>query len=290
MKKIAILYPGDMGGNIAKNLIEADFEVFSDIAKRSEETRKQALEIGVQEMALQEIGTIVDCVISLVPPQAVMEVAQSYIDAVAGREDVALFIDMNAKSTETAEELASLFREADIPFVNACIIGRAAFIKEEGAIYYSGDKIPAFESSIGKIFEVQYLGEQIAAATAFKMCFAGFNKTITATFFETAIAANHFGITDKLFEEIERKMGGTVQDIEKIIGNYPKHIARRKQEMVELGEMLKGEQLPAFMATGAASAFEEVEGFDRFAQLSKKGEASMLTILESLQKDEEKEL
>lgn len=284
MKKIAILYPGDMGGNVAQALIEEKFEVFSDLKGRSQETTQNASKIGLENLSLEEISQSVDFIISLVPPKAVIDVAKAYIAAAKknNTEKAAQFIDMNAKSTTTAIELNEMFEHADMPFINACIIGRAAFIKQEGVIYYSGKKLPAFEKSVGSVFQVIYLGEDIAAATAFKMCFAGFNKTITAVFFEIAMAANHFGITDKLFEELNNKMSGTIQDISKVIGNYPKHINRRQQEMVELSEMLTSNELLSTMAAGSASVFKNVEKNEHFLSLDKTKEAALMTILKAI--------
>ncbi|PVH24855.1 DUF1932 domain-containing protein [Sphingobacterium corticibacter] len=282
MTKVAILYPGDMGVNIAKLLIEKGFDVYSDLDERSESTRKKAFAIGVQQLSINEIVSEVDFVVSLVPPSAVKDVAQAYIDACDGQNRIAMFVDMNAKSTDMVKELSTMFKAVDVPFINACVIGRAAFLRDEGVVYYSGEQVVEWENLINNILEIKYLGDQVTAATAFKMCFAGFNKTITAVFFEIATAANHFGITDELFEEINRKMSGTMGDISKIVGNYPKHINRRKQEMSELNNMLVSENIYTKMASAAALTFEEIADKQYFRSLKEEGSFSLMTILKKL--------
>lgn len=268
MEKIAILYPGDMGGHVAKVLTEKGYGIISYLQERNTETKKQAKLSGIISLAsLSAVAKEADFVISLVPPNAVLEVAKKYI-AATDSESKARFIDMNAKSVKVAEKLSEMFKSAVIPFCNACIIGRAAFVAEEGIIYYSGEVSKSFESIFGSCFRVVYLGDNVASATAFKMCFAGFNKTITAAFFETARAANHYKILHSLFEEIENKMPGIIKDISKIIGTYPKHIVRRKTEMESLAEMLKDEGLPNYIAKASAQVFNNIDQQQNFASIN----------------------
>lgn len=285
MKTIAILYPGDMGSHVAKALIDRKFRVVSFLEGRSEETRKNAVEAGVEALSsLNELASVSDLVISLIPPNAVKPVAEAYIAAASEVDDPGWFVDMNAKSTDTANELSGMFADAGIPFTNACIIGRADHITEEGVIYASGQRSPELDRLVGQAIRVVYLGSEVPAATAFKMCFTGFNKTISAAIFETATAANRFGITDRLFEEIKDKMPGTIADFSRIIGTYPKHLPRRKQEMEELAKMLAGASLPNHIALAAAQTLADIERRKDFDEYKGRPEVTFMNLIKALYK------
>lgn len=283
MHTIAILYPGDMGGHVAKALIDQKFRVVSFLEGRSDETKRIATTIGIEELSsLSEVAAVSDLVISLIPPIAVKPVAVEYIAAAHKVGSSARFVDMNAKSIATANELSKLFADAGIPFTNACIIGRADHVKEEGVIFTSGQQSPELDNLIGQVFRVVFLGSEVAAATAFKMCFAGFNKTISAAIFETATAANRFGITDRLFEEVAAKMPGVIADFSRIIGTYPKHLTRRKQEMEELAKTLDNASLPSHIAHAAASTLADIEKRKDFDTYKGHPDTTFLTLMKAL--------
>lgn len=283
MNTIAILYPGDMGSHIAQALVDQKFHVVSYLEGRSDATKKIAAQIGIETLAsLSEVASVASFVISLVPPNAVKPVAAAYIEAASKVNNPGRFVDMNAKSTITANELSAMFIAAGLPFTNACIIGRAAYVKAEGTIYTSGQQSAELEALLGRVFRVIFLGSEVSAATAFKMCFAGFNKTIMAAIFEIAAAANKFEITDRLFAEITEKMPGLIEDMSKLIGTYPKHLARRKQEMEELVKMLDSVALPNHIANAAANTFAEVEKRKNLDDYKDRPETSFLTLIKAL--------
>lgn len=283
MRTIAVLYPGDMGSHVAKALIDNGFRVVSYLEGRSDDTKKNAETIGMENLAsLEEIASVSDLVISLVPPRAVKPVAMEYIAAAYGMDNPARFVDMNAKSIATAFGLSGMFIGASLPFTNAAIIGRAANIVEEGIIYTSGDRSEELDTMLGEVFRVEYLDNNVAAATTFKMCFAGFNKTISSAIFEIAAASNRFGITDRLFEQITEKMPGLVSDIGSLIGNYPKHLSRRRQEMEELARTLNSVSLPNYIAVAAAQTLAEIEKQKNFDAYKDDPNTPFLTLIKAI--------
>lgn len=283
MRTVAILYPGDMGSNVAKALTGHGFRVVSHLEGRSETTKKNAADAGVEALgSFEEIASQSDLVISLVPPSAVRPVAMEYIAAAYGIANPARFIDMNAKSIGAAIGLSGMFAGAGLPFTNAAIIGRAAHIADEGVIYTSGERSEEFDSMIGEVFRIEHIGKDVAAATAFKMCFTGFNKTITSAVFEIGAAANRFGITDMLFERINEKMPGIISDIGPLAGNYPRHLTRRRQEMEELAKTLNSVSLPNYIAVAAANTLAEIERRKDFELLRNDTSTPFLTLIKSL--------
>uniref|UniRef100_UPI00334263EE DUF1932 domain-containing protein n=1 Tax=Castellaniella defragrans TaxID=75697 RepID=UPI00334263EE len=256
MSTITLLYPGEMGCAFAALLLAAGPRVVSPMAGRSERTRKAAQAIGIEMRdSMAAAVTESDLILSLVPPSAVIDVAQRAADACRENDVAPLFVDLNAKTPEDAEGMAAAFSDVSLPFCNACIIGRASHLGAEGRIYTSGANTSPLEALFDGLLPVIRLGDETIQATIFKMAFAGFNKTVVAALFETANTANAFGITDSLFELIDRHLGGTLADLGKLVPTYPRHILRRAEEMEALARMLADRKLPNRIALAAGATF-----------------------------------
>lgn len=259
MKKIAILFPGDMGGALAKILVEDGFLVTSFLEGRSQRTRNSAAAAGVLGLpSWNQLAAESELVISLVPPSAVVSVAESYAAAAKAVGSKAVFVDANAKSPATATQVAGIIRQANAPFVNACVIGGANSLREKGAIFVSGPDSSALVESLKGSVAVTDLGSDIERVSAFKMTFTGLNKTIAAAWFETALAAHAFDIFDPLFDEIAKRSPVLWNHFSRSFSSYPRHLARRREEMSELAEMLMSRDLPHGIASGAASTFQAI--------------------------------
>ncbi len=267
MSTITILYPGQMGGAFAALLLAAGHKTISPMSERSEQTQRSAQKIGIEiRESMADAVVESDLILSLVPPSAVVDVAHQTISACREQNVAPVFIDLNAKTPSDAECLNIAFSHASLPFCNACIIGRASHLREEGRIYTSGADTVALEKLFKGLLPVIRLGDEIVQASVFKMAFAGFNKTVTAALFETANTANTFGVTGPLFELIEYHLGGTFSDLQKLVPSYPRHITRRAEEMVALAQMLADSQLPNKIALAAGETFRSLGSSDSWSR------------------------
>lgn len=278
----AVLHPGDMGARVAAALSYAGYPVLACTSGRSIATGSRAAQHGLPEAAsLTDIARNADVVISLVPPSAVLPMAYQYLQAAAPIRMPARYIDMNAKSFQAVSELSTIFNAAHVPFTNACVIGRAEHLGDEGLILTSGESPASLNESLSRICRVRHLGSNLHAATAFKSCFGGFNKSITAALFETAAVANHFGFIDELFVEITNKLPGVMSDLATLIGTYPQHIERRAAEMRAVGDTLEGISLAGHTVVASAKVFKEIADrgdFDKYHD----ADPDMLTLLKSV--------
>jgi len=263
MSTVTMLYPGDMGGAFAALLLAAGHRVTSPVGSRSQQTQQAARKIGVEAQA-DMAAAVADCdlILSLVPPSAVMSVAQQAIKSCLEQNAAPVYVDLNAKTPRVAEGLGAAFGKAGLPFCNACIIGRASHLGEEGRIYTSGSNTKPLELLFKGLLPVIRLGDEVVQASIFKMAFAGFNKTMAAALFETANTANAFGIADALFALIQYHMGGTLNDFSKLVPTYPRHMLRRAEEMEALAQMLADRELPNPIAVAAGKTFRRLGGSD----------------------------
>lgn len=281
MTVVAILYPGDMGTAFARVLKAAGHRVISPLSGRSKRTQTAADQAGIEAVpSLRGAVGMAQVILSLVPPAAVLDVAGQTIRACQQTDATPLFIDLNAKTPAQALELSRRFGEASLGFINACIIGRAAQLAQEGRIYTSGPEVSGLEDLFDGVLPVITLGKKVEQASVFKMCFAGFNKTVTAALFETANTANAFGIADALFDLIQHHLSGTMNDMAKLVPTYPRHVARRSQEMRALAQMLEEAGLPNVTAHSAAQTFEAIAQQEAWRYNG--NEADMASILRSL--------
>lgn len=257
---IAILYPGDMGHAIAKELISANFRVISASNGRSTNTIERIKNAGIEDVkTLENIVKEADYIISLTNAEASISVAKSVAAEMELQKKYPVFIDMNSNNPETVSEIQKIITNTKGLFINAAVLGNSNKVATNAKIIVSGTNTKQFIDTIGQVFHVKNVGSDITSASAFKLLFAMVNKSMNGLFFETMIAASHYGFIDELNNELESFLPGTYQDLVKTTPTYPQHIKRRITEMDELVKMLKAENLPFHYALSAQETFEQID-------------------------------
>ena len=257
---IAILYPGDMGQAIAKELISANFRVISASNGRSTNTIERIKNAGIEDVkTIENIVKEADYIISLTNAEASISVAKSVAAEMELQKKYPVFIDMNSNNPETVSEIQQIITNTKGLFINAAVLGNSNKVATNAKIIVSGNNTKQFIDTIGQVFHVKNVGPDITSASAFKLLFAMVNKSMNGLFFETMIAASHYGFIDELNNELESFLPGTYQDLVKTTPTYPQHIKRRITEMDELVKMLKAENLPFHYALSAQETFEQID-------------------------------
>src|SRR5215813_12453429 len=127
-QKIGILSIGEMGYHWAKILNSRGAEVLTYAQDRSETTRKRAENVGVKCLpSMNDLVQKSELLVSIVVPSAARRVASNVAKATkkTGRKDL-LFLDANAISPMTADEIGKIFEPQGVEFTDGCIIGSAA--------------------------------------------------------------------------------------------------------------------------------------------------------------------
>ncbi len=257
---IAILYPGDMGHAIAKELISANFRVSSASNGRSRNSIERVKNAGIEDVkTIENIVKEADYIISLTNAEASISVAKSVAAEMELQKKYPVFIDMNSNNPETVSEIQKIITNTKGLFINAAVLGNSNKVATNAKIIVSGTNTKQFIDTIGQVFHVKNVGSDITSASAFKLLFAMVNKSMNGLFFETMIAASHYGFIDELNNELESFLPGTYQDLVKTTPTYPQHIKRRITEMDELVKMLKTENLPFHYALAAQETFEQID-------------------------------
>ncbi|MDQ1803040.1 DUF1932 domain-containing protein [Chryseobacterium sp. PTM-20240506] len=257
---IAILFPGDMGTQIAKTLIKNKYTVITAGEGRSQVTLQNIKDAGIHDVnTLQNIAEQADIIISLANPEASPKVAENIIGHLKNTDNRPVFIDLNSNTPQIALSIEKMCSKGNIRFVNGAVMGASKDVPDQATFVVSGIWRNLFAEQFGGIFKIKDAGEKTEAASAYKLLFSMVNKGMNALFFETMIAAAHYGILDELNESLQAFLPGTYQDLIKTTPTYPQHISRRIDEMKGLTDMLRSEGLPNTIAAGTAETFERVD-------------------------------
>ncbi|MBK1896120.1 NAD(P)-dependent oxidoreductase [Chryseobacterium paridis] len=256
---IAILFPGDMGAQIAKALVKNNYTVITAGEGRSTRTLENIKSIGIDDVgSLQNIAEQADVVLSLTSPEGSLKVAKNIMCCLENTDNRPVYIDLNSNTPEIALTIEKLFSSKNIQFINGAVMGASKDIPDHGTLIVSGEHRKVFLDLFSSVFKIKDAGEKTEAASAYKLLFSMINKGMNALFFETMTAAAHFGILDELNGSLQEFLPGTYQDLMKTTPTYPQHIFRRIDEMKGLTDMLKSENLPSVIASGTAETFERV--------------------------------
>jgi len=248
-QRIAILSIGEMGYHWARLLSSRGVEVLSYLKGRSEATHRRAAEAGVRLVpTMKQLVAESDLIVSIVVPFAAPRVAASLAKTLAQTpKPGVLFLDANAISPITAQEIDRMLKPAGVSFVDGCIIGGASKLGR-AVIYVSGPEAEKIEGLEAFGLNVEVLGPDIAQASAFKILYAGLSKGLQALLVELLLGAQKYGLLDELVQRYGKSHPGLVDGVGRTIAALTVHGARRAEEMVELVKTLRAKGLRPIMA------------------------------------------
>jgi 3-hydroxyisobutyrate dehydrogenase-like beta-hydroxyacid dehydrogenase len=263
-ERIGILSIGEMGYHWAKILTGRGVEVLTYAKDRSETTRKRAENIGVK--CLPSMAALVkdaDLIVSIVVPSAAKRVATKVATAAAksGRSNL-LYLDANAISPMTADEIGKVLQPTGVNFVDGCIIGSATKMDKGAVVYVSGPQAEKIQELEPYGFSVKVLGPTVAQASAFKVVYAGLTKGLQGLFVELLMGARRFGLLDEIVKRYDESFPGLLDKVTSSIVGLRIHAARRAEEMDELTRTFGHHGMNAFMAPAAQRVLQSIAGLD----------------------------
>lgn len=263
-KKIGILSIGEMGFHWAKLLKSHGVEVLTFDQDRGEVSRKRAVNAGVQSVAsMAEFVQSSELIVSIVVPFAATRVALNVADAVkkSGRKNL-LFLDANAISPMTADEIAAVLNPAGIDFVDGCIIGSAAKMGKGTIVYVSGQQASRLQSLESFNIPIKVLGPNTNQASAFKVVYAGLTKGLQGLFCELFMGARRFGLLKELTAQYEDSFPGLIDKVSSSIVGLRIHARRRAEEMDELKRTFNHHGMESFMAPAVQKVLESIAALE----------------------------
>ncbi len=263
-QRIGILSIGEMGYHWAKILTSRGIEVQTYAKDRSETTRKRAENVGVK--CVPSTATLIkdaDLIVSIVVPSAAKRVATKVAKAAAksGRRNL-LYLDANAISPMTADQIGKILQPSGINFVDGCIIGSATKMDKGAVVYVSGPQAARIQELESYGFSVRVLGSTLAQASAFKVFYAGLTKGLQGLFVELLMGARRFGLLDEILKRYEESFPGLLDKVTSSIVGLRIHAARRAEEMDELKRTFGHHGMKAFMAPAVQKVLQSIAELD----------------------------
>ena len=263
-QRIGILSIGEMGFHWAQLLKSHGVEVLTYDKNRGEVSRKRAERAGVVSVpSMSRLVQDADLIVSIVVPFAAKRVASKVAKAVAktGRKDL-LFLDANAISPMTADEVARILSPSGVSFVDGCIIGSAAKMGKGTIVYASGAEANRIQALEAFGIPVKVLGPITSQASAFKVVYAGLTKGLQALFVELLIGARRFGLLNEIRAQYEDSFPGLLDKVSSSIVGLRIHAGRRAEEMDELKRTFNYHGMRAVMAPAVRKVLESIAALD----------------------------
>jgi 3-hydroxyisobutyrate dehydrogenase-like beta-hydroxyacid dehydrogenase len=182
-----------MGSAVGATLAAHGERVIWASARRSAATTERARNAGLEDAgSIDELARRSDVIISVCPPHAALDVAES-TKGFAG-----IYVDANAVSPGTVKGIEELFERC----VDGGIIGPPPIERGTTRLYLSGryarDVADLFD---GTTLEARVVSPNVGAASAVKMAFAGWTKGSSALLLAIRALAQSEGIEETLLEE-----------------------------------------------------------------------------------------
>ena len=206
---VAIIAPGEMGSAVAARLSEHGIKVVTSLVGRSAASAERAER--AQMVPVDDDDALVaeaDFFLSICPPGEAVALAQRLKPVLTRARKKPIYVDCNAISPETANEIGAVLESTGCQYVDGGIIGPPPPPNGTGTrIYVSG--AAAYEVARLSDFGVAFppLDGPIGAASALKMSYGGITKGFTAVAVAMVLGASRAGSAAALHKELEAKIG-----------------------------------------------------------------------------------
>ncbi|MEM9563796.1 MAG: DUF1932 domain-containing protein [Actinomycetota bacterium] len=255
MTVIGFLHPGSMGATLAAT---ADATRLWAGDGRSAATRERAEAAGLVDAGdLAELCRRSDVIVSICPPAAAVEVAESVV--ATGFDGP--YVDANAIAPATAAHIGGLVGQR---YIDGGVIGPPARRPGTTRLYLSGPGSTELAARwAGSALDVVALSERPGdtAASALKMAYAGWTKGSSALLLAISAMAERSGVLDALHAEWNLSQPGLVErSAGTAAGSGPK-AWRWVGEMAQIAASMDAAGLPAGFHEGAGEVFEQLADF-----------------------------
>ena len=198
MATIGLLHPGEMGAAVGGCLVSVGHTVLWDPDGRSRASTGRALGAGLVGAGMTAVIERSSVILSVCPPHAALDVAHQ----VAAHGFGGVYVDANAVSVATAQQVAAVVSACGASYVDGGIIGAPPDASGHTRLYLSGKRA----AEVQVLFRRSALEARIAegspyAASATKMAYAAWTKGTSALLLACRALARAEGVERTLLAE-----------------------------------------------------------------------------------------
>jgi 3-hydroxyisobutyrate dehydrogenase-like beta-hydroxyacid dehydrogenase len=255
---VAIIAPGNMGAGVGRRLAESKVRVLTSLTGRSEESVRRAREAGMQaveERALAEA----DFLLSIVPPGDALNLARRLTPTLTAANRKPVYVECNAVSPATMQQIADVVAATGCAFVAAGIIGPPPKPGSTNTkIYASGPAARDIARLNDYGLIVRVLEGPLTAAPALKMSYAGITKGFTALGAAMMLAATRGGSAAALQAELAESRPGLPRDLSNQVPSMYSKAYRWVAELDEIADFVGDEFAENEMLQAAARLYNRI--------------------------------
>ena len=255
---VAIIAPGNMGAAVGKRLTENGVTVLTSLAGRSGASEKRAQEAGmkpVDDRALMDA----EFLLSIVPPGEALALAKRLAPLLTAANKKPTYCECNAVSPKTMLQIADVIAKTGAPFVAAGIIGPPPKPGSKNTKFYASG--PAAKD-LAKLNDhgliVRVLGDQLTAAHALKMSYAGITKGFTALGSTMMLAATREGAAQALKAELAESRPDLLGYLTRQVPDMYAKAYRWVAELDEIAAFIGDDRPEHEMLAAAARLYEHI--------------------------------
>jgi 3-hydroxyisobutyrate dehydrogenase-like beta-hydroxyacid dehydrogenase len=205
--RIGVIGTGEMGAGVGGHLVAHGAEVWTTLAGRSAASAERVGRAGITVVdGLEPLARACSVVLSILPPDRALVVAEAFAGAARGSGGRPLYVDCNSIAPETARRIGEIVTAAGARFADASIIGAPPRAGHSGPrIYACGPHVAEVEALTAYGLEILPLAGPIGVASALKMCWAGIGKAYIGIGAAIFAQAERNGIAEELMGEFTRR-------------------------------------------------------------------------------------
>jgi len=253
MATVGLLHPGEMGAAVGGCLVSVGHEVLWDPAGRSRATTGRALAAELTGVAIGRLVAKSSVILSICPPHAALDVARQVADA----GYTGCYVDANAISVATAEQVAGIVTAAGAAYVDGGIIGQPPEVAGHTRLYLSGPRA----DEVRVLFNRSRLDARVAegplyAASTVKMAYAAWTKGSSALLLAARALARAGGVERTLLAEWSLSQKGLGDQSERSASAAAAKGWRWVAEMEEIAASMAAAGLPPGFHEAAADIYD----------------------------------
>lgn len=259
MTTVGLLHPGEMGAAVGGCLVSVGHQVLWDPAGRSRATTGRALAAELTGVGFGQLIARSAVVLSVCPPHAALDVARQ----VAGAGFAGHYVDANAISAATAEQVAAIVADAGARYVDGGIIGPPPEVAGRTRLYLSGPHA----NEVRPLFTRSRLDARVAegppyAASSVKMAYAAWTKGSSALLLAARALARASGVERTLLAEWQLSQPDLTAQSERSAGAAAAKGWRWVGEMEEIAASMTAAGLPEGFHEAAADLYDRASRAD----------------------------
>ena len=253
MATVGLLHPGEMGAAVGGCLVSVGHEVLWDPAGRSRATTGRALAAELTGVKFDRLIAKSSVILSICPPHAALDVARQ----VAAAGYAGCYVDANAISVATAEQVAAIVTAAGAAYVDGGIIGQPPEVAGHTRLYLSGPRT----DEVRVLFNRSPLDARVAegplyAASTVKMAYAAWTKGSSALLLAARTLARAGGVERTLLAEWQLSQPNLTAQSERSAAAAAAKGWRWVAEMEEIAASMSAAGLPDGFHEAAAEIYD----------------------------------